>query len=147
MKKQLHILKGLMILSIIFISSLLLIKFIYYINHKKIDTSYIWNISLNNIQIAEGSEEANISIDKNKIDLKVTLKEENDFLEATFDIENKGSLNAILEDYKLNIDNQKNILKYKITYLDNSEIQKGDIINSKTKETIKLLLNLKYKQI
>ena len=141
MKKQLHILKGLSIITIIFISSLLLVSFIYNILHEPVDTNYIWNINITNPKETTNSQKGNLTIDSNKLKLDVTFKEENTFYEATIDIENNGTLDAILEDYKINVDNQKNILTYKITYLDNTLIKKGDILHNNSKKTIKIRID------
>lgn len=141
MKKQLHILKGLSIIIIIFISSLLLVSFIYNILHEQVDTNYIWNIKLTNPKELPNSQKGNLVLDSNKLKLDVTFKEENTFYEASIDIENNGTLDAILEEYKLNIDNQKNILTYKITYLDNTHITKGDILHNNSKKTIKIRID------
>jgi hypothetical protein len=56
MKKQIHIQKGLLILTAIFICSLFLVMFVYRITHEKVDTSYMWNIKLTNLKVKEGSE-------------------------------------------------------------------------------------------
>lgn len=141
MKKQLHILKGHIILTVILISALLLISFIYKITHEQVDTSYMWNIKLTNLKVKEGSKEGNISLKDNKVTLDLTLKEEKEFYEFSFDIENNGTLDALLDEYNLSIDNKKNILTYKITYLDETPISKGDILNNKSTKTIKVRID------
>lgn len=141
MKKQLHILKGHIILFIIFISALLLISFIYKILHEQVDTSYIWNINITNLKIKDGSQKGNISLKDNSLTLELTLKEEKEYYEFSFDIENNGTKDAILDEYNLSIDNQKNILTYSITYLDNSKISKGDVLNNKSTKTIKVRID------
>lgn len=141
MKKQLHILKGLFILTLIFILSLCLVTFTYKILHENVDTTYMWNINLTNLKIKEGSKKGNISIKDNKVTLDLTLKEENDFYEFTFDIENKGSLDASLDEYKLKVDNPKNIITYKINYLNDTPIKKGDILNNDSTQTIKVRID------
>lgn len=141
MKKQIHIQKGLFILTLIFICSLLLIMFVYHVSHEKVDTSYMWNITLTNLKIKEGSEEGKITLKDNKVDLDLTLKEENDYYEFTFDIENSGTLDAILDEYNLSIDNPKNIITYNITYLNGNSLKKGDILNNKSTQTIKMRID------
>ena len=138
MKKQIHILQGIIILTFIFIASLLIVKFVYQIRHEQMDTSYMWNINLTNPNIIEGSEEAELNLDNNQISLDLTLQNENDFYELLLDIENNGTLSAKLEDIIFNVDNEKEILKYSLTYEDNSEIKVGDIIKSNSKKTIKI---------
>ncbi len=141
MKKQLHILKGQLILVSILLFSLLLVSFIYKILHEQVDTTYMWNINLTNLKVKEGSKQGNISLQDNKVTLDLTLKEENEFYEFSFDIENKGTLDAILEDYNLSIDNQKNILTYNINYLDGTNITKGDILSNDSTKTIKVRID------
>ena len=141
MKKQIHILKGLFILTLIFILSLLLVTFVYRILHEDVDTSYIWNINLTNIKEKEGSTKAKLATKDNNISLDLVLKEENEFYEFTFDIENKGTLDAKLEEYDLKIENPKNILTYKINYLNGKEINKGDILNNDSTQTIKVRID------
>lgn len=136
MKKQIHILEGLMILIIILIAGLLSIKFIYHINHEKVDTAYMWNINFNNLQVTEGSKEGKINLSNNTLTLDVTLEKETEYYEFTLDIENKGTLNAQLKNINLAIDNPKNILTYQLNYLDGSTPKINDIINSNTIQTI-----------
>ena len=73
MKKQLHILKGLSIITIIFISSLLLVSFIYNILHEPGDTTYIWNINITNPKETTNSQKGNLTIDSNKFILIFTI--------------------------------------------------------------------------
>lgn len=136
MKKQLHILQGLFILTFIFIMSLLVIRFIYNINQESIDTSYMWNIKLDNIIIKEGSNNCKTVIENNSLKTEVVLEKEEEYYEFTFDVINSGSLNAKISDIKLGIDNPRNILTYKISYLDGTPINKEDILNSNTQKTI-----------
>lgn len=138
MKKQIHILQGIIILTFIFIATLLIVEFVYKIMHEKMDTSYMWNINLTNPRITEGSEDAQLNLDNKQISLDLTLQNENDFYELFLDIENTGTLSAKLEDIIFTVDNEKEILKYSLSYEDNSEIKIGDIIESNNKSTIKI---------
>lgn len=141
MKKQIHIQKGLLILTSIFICSLLLVMFVYRITHEKVDTSYMWNIKLTNLKVKEGSEKADLSLKDNKVNLDLTLKKEKDFYEFYFDIENNGTLDAILKEMDFKVDNPKNIITYKITYLNDQQIKEGDILNNKSTQTIKVRID------
>ena len=137
MKKQIHILQGLMILLSILIISLCSIKFIYAISHEKIDTTYMWNIEFNNIVINPLSSKGDIKLDNNKLLLDVTLNNENDFYEFTMDIFNRGSLDAKITDINISSSND-NIFKYQLNYLDGNSLLKGDILKSLSKTTIKV---------
>jgi len=141
MKKQIHIQKGLLILTAIFICSLLLVMFVYRITHEEVDTSYMWNIKLTNLKVKEGSEKADLSLKDNKVNLDLTLKKEKDFYEFYFDIENNGTLDAILKEMDFKVDNPKNIITYKITYLNDQQIKEGDILNNKSTQTIKVRID------
>ena len=59
----------------------------------------------------------------------------------TFDIENSGTLDAILDEYNLSIDNPKNIITYNITYLNGNPLKKGDILNNKSTLAIKVRID------
>ncbi len=142
MKKQIHILEGLFILTIILVCSLLAIKFLYNRNNEKVDTKYLWDVKFTNLKTTEGSKEGTIKLENNQIILEVELEKENEFYEFSIDAENNGNLDAILDKINLNIENEKNILKYYLYYKDKIEIKKGDILKSKTKNTI--VLRIEY---
>lgn len=137
MKKQMHILEGLMILVIVFISFLFIGKFIHHIKNEKMDTSYMWNITLNNLEIKEGSK-GNVTYNKETLNVDVVLKEFNEFAEFTIDIENNGTIDAVLEEYVVNVNNPTNILTYEIAYEDGNKISEGDILPSKSKKEIRV---------
>ncbi len=138
MKKQLHILEGLLILTVILLLGLLVIKFIYHIKHEHVDTTYMWNINFSNLTVTEGSKTGKISLNNNTIDLDVTLNNEKEFYEFTIDINNKGTLDAEITNINLNADNPDNILKYQVTYLNDVSIDKGDILSAESSKTIKI---------
>lgn len=142
MKKQIHILQGFIILLTIIISILLLIKFIYEIKHEFIDTTYMWNINLKNIKVKDGSQKGTISLKDNILNLDVTLNKEEEYYEFTFDTCNEGTLDAKIKDIQLIVDNPQNILKYSLSYEDQTPINKGDILYSKESNTI--LIKITY---
>lgn len=141
MKKITHILKGHIILVTILLCSLLLISFIYKALHQQVDTTYIWNINLTNLKVKEGSKEGNISLKDNKVELDLTLEKENEYYEFSFDIENTGTKDALLDEYNLEVTNTKNILTYNISYLNNTPINKGDILSNNSTKTIKVRID------
>ena len=81
MKKQIHILQGIIILTFIFIAFLFFVEFIYNIRHEKMDTSYMLNINLVNPRTKEESQKGDFNIDNKQLSLNVTLQNENDFYE------------------------------------------------------------------
>lgn len=137
MSKKLHIVAELIILAIIIIVCLITIPFINNIKHEKIDESYMFDINFNNLQVKEGSKEADISLENNIVTLDVALEKEGDFYEFYLDLENTGTLGAKLTSLTSDIDNPKEILTYKLSYLDDTEIKLNDIISSNETKTIK----------
>lgn len=146
MKKQIHILEGLFILTLILIAGLLTIKFIYKINNEKIDPDTLWQINFTNLHITEGSKEGNIKLENDNLILELKFTEEKQFYEFTIDIENNGVLKAKLDEINLQIDNPKNILTYKLSYIDETSIKKGDIIEPDNKNTIKVRIDYPSQQ-
>ena len=69
------------------------------------------------------------------------MKDEKDFYEFSFDIENNGTLDAVLDEYIINVDNKKNILTYNISYINDKPILKGDVLNNKSTQTIKVRID------
>lgn len=138
MSKKLHIIEGLIILTIIVIACLITIPFIYNIKHEKLDESYMFNINFNNLQVKEGSKEAKISLENNIVTLDVSLDKEEDFYEFYLDIENTGTLAAKLTALTSDIVNSKEILTYMLSYQNDKEIKLEDIIPSNETKTIKL---------
>ena len=146
MKKQMHILEGFIILIIILICGLFTIKMIYEIKHESVDTKYIWDIDFANVKVTEGSTKGNVTLKDNTLKMDVTLKKENEFYEFSFDVINNGSLDAELSEYNLKTHNPKDILKYTVTYLDGSEIKEKDVLNSKSKKTIKVRIEYPHQE-
>lgn len=142
MKKQLHILEGLLILTFIFIAGLLTIKFISYVNHEEVDTNYMWDIHFKNLQIEEGSKNATISLEEDVLKLNVILDKEEEYYAFYLDIENSGTLDAELDTIDFLVNNKKEILTYKLSYVDGREIKKGDVLVSNTKE--KIMVRIEY---
>lgn len=146
MKKQIHILQGIIILTFIFIAFLFFVEFIYNIRHEKMDTSYMLNINLVNPRTKEESQKGDFNIDNKQLSLNVTLQNENDFYELLLDIENTGTLSAKLEKIDFKVDNEKNVLKYYLLYEDGREIKEGDIIKSNSTITIKVRIEYPKQQ-
>ncbi len=138
MKKQIHILEGMIILTIIFIFSLLSINFIHTIRLQKFNSDYLWNINFNNLQVTKGSKEGVISLKDNTVSLQVNLEEEKEFYEFTLDVSNNGTFDAKVDDINLEVNNDQNILNYSLTYLDDKNIAKDDLLKSGETKTIKV---------
>lgn len=138
MNRLLLILQNVIILILITMFVLILSLFIIKIKNQKLDTSYMWNIKYSNLNVTDGSKEADLVLDDNELALELTLENELEFYELTIDIENSGTLDAKISEINLNIENDKNIIKSSLTYDDNTEIKIGDEIKSNGKRTIKL---------
>ncbi len=141
MKKILNIIVIVLIIAIVVIACIFLSKFINKIRNEKLDTSYMWNIRYQNIKIQDGSSDGKTKESKDGIELEVTLKEPKEYYEATFEIENYGSLDAYISKINQNISSTDEILSCKITYLDGKEIKKGDKIKSNSKQTVKIRID------
>lgn len=142
MKKQIHILEGLFIIVFVFICSFLAIKFIYNVNHEKIDTSYMWNIEMSNIVISDGSVDGDISLEDNEVILDVVFKSDGSFYEFSFNISNNGSLDAYLINENLVAQVDNDCLNYAISYSNGTEIKEGDILESN--ETKNIVVRIEY---
>ncbi len=138
MKKQIHILEGMIILTVIFIFSLLTINFIHTIREQKFDSSYMWNINFTNLEVTKGSEDGTISLNDNAISLQVQFDKETEFYEFTLDVVNNGTLDAKIGEINLDVKNDKKILDYSLTYLDDKIIQKDDLLKAGEKKKIKV---------
>ncbi len=138
MKKQIHILEGLIILTIIFIFSLLTINFIHTIRHQSFDPSYMWNINFSNLKVTNGSKDGNISLNKDSVFLQLEFDKETEFYEFTLDVSNDGTLDAKVSDINLVVKNDQNVLDYSLTYLDDKNIELNDLLKSGEVKTIKV---------
>ena len=93
------------------------------------------------MKIQDGSTNGNIKESKDGIELEVTLKEPKEYYEATFEIDNYGSLDSYISKINKTITSTDDILTCNITYLDGKEIKKGDKIPSKSKKTLKIRID------
>ena len=146
MKKQIHILEGILILGVIFLLGLLVIKFIYHVKHETKDTSYMWNINFKDLKVSEGSKEGKIELNNNSIDLDVTLEKEKDFYEFTIDIENTGTLDAEITHLETKVENKDDILKYYITYINGLSVDKGDLLDAGETKTLKIRIEYPHQK-
>ena len=97
-----------------------------------------WNIIFENINVMDGSVsgEANIVDDKG-ISFNADLSKPGDYFEFSVDVSNKGSLDAMVNNYVINkIGNNSNVVLYDVRYADGMELSKGDRILSKEKDTL-----------
>ena len=75
------------------------------------------------------------------MNLSVTLKNEGEFYEFTYKINNNGNLNAQISKIDKKIESKDGILIATITYADGTEIKEGDIINSKESKAVKIRID------
>lgn len=142
MKKQIHILEGLIIIIFLIICSFLVVKFIYKVNHEEIDTSYMWNIEMSKISVSDGSVEGDISLEDNEVTLDVVFPSDGSFYEFSVNIANKGSLDAYLIKENLTVQADNDSLVYAITYSDGTAILEGDIL--KSNESKNIVVRIEY---
>ena len=141
MKKIINIIVIILIIAIIIIACIFLGNLINKIKNEKLDTSYMWNVRYQNLQIQDGSRDGKTKESKDGIEIEVTLKEPKEYYEATFEIDNYGSLDAYISKINKTITSTDDILTCNITYLDGKEIKKGDKIKSNSKKTIKIRID------
>ncbi len=138
MKKITIVLQNLLIISLLCICFILISRFIVNINKEKLDPSYMWNVNFNNVKVTDGSKNADLIVNQNELGLNIVFEEENEFYEFTIDIENLGALNAKITNIELKTESNIDVLKYYLKYDNDEEIKLDDIINSKSKKTIKM---------
>ena len=141
MKKVLSFLENLLVISLLFVCILVFIKFVYGINHETIDTKYLWDITYSDIKVTDGSTGGEVNNDANNLNLSVTLKNEGEFYEFTYQINNNGNFKAQIAKINKIIDSKDNILTATITYVDGTEIKEGDIIESKESKVVKIRID------
>ena len=114
-------------------------------------TGSSWDVHFANIQVKEGSviadSPANIDTDTS-VSYRVTLSKPGDFYEFTVDVENEGTIDAMLESIssKLNsveITTLPNYVEYSITYKDNIVIAPYHLLEAGRSETYKVRIAYK----
>jgi len=97
---------------------------------------YFSNIRYNDTGIAR------ISDDRLGIEFDCNLVNINDKFIVTFDVINEGEIDAVVDIFNLVGLNEKTdkFLNYFVTYEDGSKINPGDVLNSNTSQTIKLVV-------
>ncbi len=115
-----------------------------------IATGNNWNIIFENITYNTDNFTQNKVVNitnGTSLNFSLNLINPGDKYEFTFDIKNKGTLDALIK--SLNIDQlteeQKVYLEYKVTYLDGSEIEVNDLL--KKGESKKVKVTLRYKNL
>lgn len=141
MKKIINFLEIVFIALIIIIAFMLSLKFIYNIKNETINNNYYLDIKINELIIEEGSKLDDISYDDESLNLSLTFNEENEFCLLKIKLINEGSMPAKLTEISKNIKSNNEILKYTITYEDQTDIKKGDIILPKEEKIIKIYVH------
>ena len=141
MKKLFKIVGIILIIALFSGSCFLLYKTVNKIKHEKVDTTYMWNIKYQNLKVTEGSKEGEVTEKDEGISLKVTLTKPKEYYEVTFDVINKGTLTAYIDEITKEIESTDDILKCQITYLDNTELNKGDTLLPNEAKTIKIRID------
>ena len=121
-------------------------------------TQNSWDVHFDSIQVTNGSVpigtgDTGAKIDPNnplKVDFEVTLSTPGDFYEFTVDVENDGSIDAMIstltKSLKVNnvaVETVPDYLTYSVTYEDDSEILEHHLLAKNTKETLKIRLEFK----
>ena len=145
--------KKMLILSLLILLSCLSIGYAYLSSSLKLDIvanvdKLTWDIHLENVVVRSGSVSAIppvISSDKTSVSLTVTFSQPNEYYEFYIDVVNKGTIDAQVDSFfKTTLTaEQTKFIDYKITYKDETEIKKNDILSAGEKETLKVLVYIK----
>lgn len=111
-------------------------------------TASTWNVHFDNIEYGQNNVIANpVSIVDNTLSVAVTLTNPGDKYEFSFDIENEGSLDALIRTLEMTdlSDLQKKYVTYSLTYVNGDKIQEGDLL--KGGETKKAYVLVEYKKL
>ena len=118
-------------------------------------TGYIdraeWNVHFTNIQVKNGSVVATTAptISNNtSISFSALLDNPGDFYEFTVDIENTGTIPAMIDSFSITptlTSEQANYFNYSVTYLDGSALADKYLLNVNDSETIKI--SFLYKEL
>lgn len=107
-----------------------------------------WNIKFENISSSAEEKKdvinAKTVINGTSISISTSFIEPNDSVTYSFDITNKGSINAKLSSDPIvtGIDlNRQNSISYSLTYNDGSPVKEGDILNANDKKRVNFVVN------
>ncbi|MBQ3306853.1 MAG: hypothetical protein IJG68_01515 [Bacilli bacterium] len=121
-------------------------------------TQNSWDVHFDSIQVTKGSVpigtgDTGATIDPNnplKVDFEVTLSTPGDFYEFTVDVENDGSIDAMIgtltKTLKVNnvtVSEIPDYLNYSVTYENDTEILEKHLLAKGKKETLKIRLEFK----
>ncbi len=102
-----------------------------------------WDVHFDNYSLAVGSvtPAASPSIVDTTMTFAASLVSPGDFYEFTIDVENEGTINAVLSNFSVSPDfSLVDYINSTITYLDGSAIQVGDTLSVNDTKTIKVKL-------
>ena len=106
-----------------------------------------WGVEFENVQVAEGSVEADTPQISNKttVNYTVTLDKPGDYYEFTVDAVNKGSIDAMIDTVSNTglTPEQKKYLEYSATYSDGTEVKPKQELKSGQKEKIQVIVEYK----
>ena len=107
-----------------------------------------WDVHLENVVVRSGSVSTNpptLNNEKTGVTFSVSFKQPNEYYEFYIDVVNKGTIDAQVDSFfKTTLTaEQAKFIDYKITYKDETEIKKNDILSAGEKETLKVLVYIK----
>ena len=136
------------ILILVFIAIIWGIGFAYlsttlHINGTTTIDSNNWNIYFDNLQVSTGSVEAEeLAIDASNttVSFSVNLKKPGDYYEFIVDAKNDGTIDAMINDFTSTLNNTPittlpDYIEYKVTYIDEMEIQTKHKLESNKKDS------------
>ena len=145
--------KKMLILSLLILLSCLSIGYAYLSSSLKLNAiasvdKMTWDVHLENVVVRSGSVSTNsptLNNEKTGVTFSVSFKQPNEYYEFYIDVVNKGTIDAQVDSFfKTTLTaEQAKFIDYKITYKDETEIKKNDILSAGEKETLKVLVYIK----
>ena len=102
-----------------------------------------WDVHFDNYNVVTGSvvPATNPTITDTTMSFSASLTDPGDYYEFTIDVENEGTINAILSSFSVSPDfSLVDYINSSITYSDGSSIQVGDVLRTNKTKTIKVKL-------
>ena len=107
-------------------------------------TAANWSVHFDNLNVTDGSvtaeTEANIT-DDTTVEFAATLEEPGDFYEFTVDVENEGTMDAMIDSFSISPElttAQAKYLEYTVTYSDGTPLVNKQELKKETTETLKV---------
>ena len=117
-----------------------------YINGTSIVKRTTWSVYFDNIEnestTGEINTNATISTDKKEVDFEVTFDKPGDTYTFNVDVVNDGTLDAMLESFKIEgLEEQADYMNWYVYYDDGIQLNKFDLLKAGTRDTLLVVVN------